>query len=58
MFLSGPILVMKAQNDLLKGSTHCDDEPNDEPNNEEVWELTFLLAISFAALCCFTITLF
>ena len=54
MFLSGPILVMKAQNDLLNGSIHEDDEPN----NEGAWVLTFLLAISFAALCGFIISFF
>ena len=53
MFLSGPILVMKAQNDLLTGTVHEDDEPN----NEGAWVLTFLLAISFATLCGFTVSL-
>ena len=54
MFLSGPILVMKSQNDLLNGSVPEDDEHS----NECVWMLTFLLAISFAALCGFMISLF
>ena len=54
MFLSGPILVMKSQNDLLNGSVHEDVEPD----NEGAWVLTFLLAISFAILCGFMISLF
>ena len=54
MFLSGPILVMKAQSDLLNVSA----QGADEPDNEGAWVLTFLLAISFAILCGFMISLF
>ena len=43
MFLSGPILVMKAQNDLLTGTVHEDDEPN----NEGAWVLTFFTRYFF-----------